>query len=236
MMPFKAMRLRPTATGGAPGPIPTVVGTVAVSGSSAGTTVVWPTHMVGDLLFIECQTSNETVTLPSGFSQIGPQTGTGTPGAVGANLIMGMWKIAASTSEPTVNIPDAGNHTVRGAILIRGVDPSGPVNAFSDSTGTTASITLPGLTTTRGNCLVIHCITDAADNALVGRYSGWTNADLTSVTEDLDGGTNAGNGGGIGAAHGGRAVAGVVGNGSVAFSLGTIDCAMKTIAFQPPLL
>jgi len=69
---------------------------------------------------------------------------------------------------------------------------AGGVEAVSDTSGS-----IPGATTTVTNTLVVTAIaTSLPDETSTAKFSGWTNANLTSLTERTDNSVTAGNGGG----------------------------------------
>lgn len=221
--------------GAAPGPIPTYFGnSTFIGATTASTARSWPVgYAVGDLAIVLQQTSNQAiVTPPTGCTFIA-SIGTGTPASANATLLAVYYKYATSLSEPAITSYNPGDHQLTGFLVFRGCAASSPIDASSTGTGATTSISLPGLTTTTGNCLVLHIVADGADLSSVNRYSAWTNADLASVTERAEAGTTSGTGGGMGMATGEKAAAGVVGNGSVTFAFASTNYAAVTIAIKP---
>jgi hypothetical protein len=88
---------------------------------------------------------------------------------------------------------------------------AGGVEATDDTSGS-----IPGATTTVANTLVVTAIaTSLPDASSTAKFSGWTNANLTSLTERTDNSVTAGNGGGLAIATGVKATAGAYGNTAV---------------------
>jgi hypothetical protein len=74
----------------------------------------------------------------------------------------------------------------------------------------TTAISVPGLTTTVGNTMVVAIASTARDADSTAEFAGWTNASLVSATEGIDAVSSAGNGGGFGMAYGVKTAAGLV--------------------------
>jgi hypothetical protein len=84
------------------------------------------------------------------------------------------------------------------------------------------------------DCLVVVMVSMSFDVSSNGtELSGWTNADLTSLTERADQTNNSGLGGGFGLADGGKAAAGAYGTTSVTHVTATKK-ALLTVALAPP--
>lgn len=218
---------------GAPTTMPTFVGVSGLTGSISTVNSSWPTHVAGDTGTIFVQSSNEAPGAISGWTQQG-QLGTGTPGAAGSVMLTIYTRTAASSSEPTVTVPDSGNHTIAAMLVIRGCDPSTPVDVVATASGATSgTIALPSVTTTGPNRLVVHAVADSLDQGGRTSYSGWANAGLASVTERIDNSGSSGTGGAIAAATGECAIAGAIGAGSVAYSGAAANYVAITLAFKP---
>lgn len=215
----------------APSSAPIFISTGTPAVGQAAINVAWPTHATGDLGLLLVETSNEAPAALSGWTQLA-QLGTGTPGAGGAVMLTIYGRIAASSSEGAVNVPDSGNHNIGVIMVFRGANASSPVDVSATGSGSGASITLPSVTTTGADRLVVCAVGDSWDNNSTARYSDWTHAGIASITERLDAGTTNGNGGGFGAATGERSIAGSTGTGSVTFANGLNNWVAITIALK----
>ena len=179
------------------------LGSVCVPGLPAGTAA-------NDILLLVCETdAGDVVPAPAGYAAV-----TGSPQNGADTALHVFWKRAgASEAAPTPT--RVGDHTVARVAAFSGCVTAGnPINAqaFSNNAAGT-SHTIPGLTTTINNCLVVDVASVGRDSAFTTHFSAWANADLASpsITEFMDGGDSAGGAGGMGGASGGKAVAGAVG-------------------------
>ncbi|MEI6649802.1 MAG: glycine-rich domain-containing protein [Candidatus Moraniibacteriota bacterium] len=210
----------------------------AVGTAATGTTTVTPGlpagHATNDILILFVQSSNEFVTAPSGYTQIGPQHGSGTNVVAGANRLAMFWKRdGGAESAPTV--ADSGDHTYAVIAAFSGCPTTGdPFKYVSGGEKTTASGSgsATGGQTTIDNSLIVTAVTTSLDAVSSATYSSWANTSLSSVTEQFDGGIADGTGGSIGIVTGGKAAAGAVGATTVTESSSTVD-AYATIALLP---
>ncbi len=108
-----------------------------------------------------------------------------------------LWR-RATGSESAITT-DSGDHQVARIVAIGGTQDTGsPWDVTNKGfTGTTTDITIPGDTTTAVNGLALVAAAVAQDLDQDGFISGWTNADLTSITERFDSVKDVGTGGGI---------------------------------------
>lgn len=186
---------------------------VAIGTAANGTGDITPTlpagHTTDDILLLFVQTSNQTVTAPAGWTQLGPAVGFGTAAAAGSMRLTTFWKRHdGSESDPTVS--DPGDHAIAQIMAIRGCVSTGdPFLNIGTARKTTASTTgtAPGGGTPVDACLVVAAFAHALDSASAV-FSSPTNADLSSVTERIDVATTDGTGGGIGVITGVKAAAG----------------------------
>lgn len=206
-----------------------------VSGQNA-VSPAWPAHAIDDIALLLVQTANQAVTLstPAGFVQVAssPQ-GTGTAGGTSATRLTVFWARATSTTMATPTVADSGNNQVAQIITFRGVFGTGnpwDVTAGNVLTPASTAFSIPGATTTVANTLVVAMVANATDTT-TAQTSGWTNANLSGLTEIADANRSSGNGGGFGAAAGVKATAGAYGNttGSLATSSvqGRISIALR---------
>jgi hypothetical protein len=135
--------------------------------------------------------------------------------ATGGVRLTTWWARTTGTSASVPGTTDSGDHQSMGWIQIRGCRTSGdpwvdtPVTSSNTPASTSVSIT--GLTTTVTDALVLGIVAaDLPDSTAGNRFTSWANTSLASVTEQMDGSTNAGNGGAIAMVTGSKAAAGVV--------------------------
>ena len=228
-----------TATPGAT--TPTFVAAGAVSSSTGAITPALPTgRATGDILLLFLETANQAISITNQnggtWTEVtsSPQ-GTGTAGGTSATRLTAFWsRYNGTQGNPTVS--DSGNHQLGRIIAIRGAAASGnPWNITAGGVEATAdtSGSIPGATTTVGNTLVVTAIaTSLPDSSSTTRFSAWTNANLTSVTERTDNSVSSGNGGGLGIATGVKATAGAYGNTAVTLAT-SASKGMMSIAIKP---
>lgn len=143
------------------------------------------------------------------------------------------------TGDGNASITGFSNHALWRTIAIRGCsttgDPYDVTSGYNNGGVASASIVIPGATTTVAECLILAITADGVD-ASGGRVTDgtWANADLTNITDRVDFGTTTGNGGGLAAATGEKAAAGAYGNTTATYVSSRRHGAM-TIAFKPPL-
>ena len=228
--------------------MPTFVASGTAAGGTGNVTVTMPSGIQpNDIAFLWVSSNNEpSSTAPAGWTYIG-SVGSGS-GISTSTAIDAFWIRATSTSLTNPVVIDRGNSTWAQAIVIRGSVTTGtPFVAYATTTNSTSNITtfsLTGPTTTSNNNLIVGLVADTYDNASA-RYSAWTNANLSSVTERADGGSTANNGVGGGAFTGGLATAGAVGTTTVtsaaaslsrnysAFVIGVLPAAIPDIILSP---
>lgn len=167
----------------------------------------------GDILLLPVETGNEAVTTPTGFASVAdsPQ-GTGTPAAATACRLTALWKRAIA-GEATPVIADPGDHVIGQILAFRGCIGSGnpwDVTAGNVEATQQASVSIPGDTTTVANTLVVLAVANQTDT-VTPQTSGFTNADLTNLTERTDVNTTSGTGGGFAVATGEKAAIGSYG-------------------------
>lgn len=197
-----------------------LAGTAA--GSSTVATPAYPaTVNADDIAILIVETSNEPISAAAigdgSWTQFA-SVGTGTAAAVDSVALQGFWRRCdGSEASTTVSLPDSGNHTLGRIYTIAGCVTSGdPIHAVNTSFNNTAStaFSVAGFTTTVSDCLVMCAMGRGNDASGVTAFSGFTNADLTSVSEpaSTEAGTTLGTGGGFGIGIGTKATAGTVGN------------------------
>ncbi len=230
-----------TATSGGGGATPTFVAAGAVSSGTGAITPALPAGIAtNDILLLFLETANQAISITNQnggtWTEVtnSPQ-GTGTAGGTSATRLTVFWsRYNGTQGDPTAS--DSGNHQLGRMIAVRGAVTSGNpwdvtaggVEATADTSGS-----IPGATTTVGNTLVVAAIaTSLPDSSSTTRFSAWTNANLTSITERTDNSVTAGNGGGLGVATGIKATAGACGNTAVTLAT-SASKGMMSIAIKP---
>ncbi len=169
----------------------------------------------GDLILIFLESANQAFTAPAGGGYLeapsSPQ-GRGTAAAANATRLTIFYKIADGT-ETTYTTGDSGDHNAVGSLVISGVDRINPFNANAGTNNAAASttVTFSSVNTTRPECLIINAVATDYDVASTAVFSNPTNANLTSLTERIDGTTAQQDGGGLGVFTGLKATAGSTG-------------------------
>lgn len=214
---------------------------VAVGTNASGLGAIAPPFPIsgvaaGDIALLFIQSSNEAIATPAGWAQVtnSPQS-TGTAATAGAVRIAVFWKLCNGTENgTTVSVADTGNHTVGQIAHYRGCDNASPFDVTAGGTKAAASTTatLPAVTTTVADCLIVLVSGNSNDANSTTMYSAWTNANLVSLTERIDRSVNSGTGGGFGVADGSFVGPGNTGT-TTATETSSRD-AYLTIALKPP--
>ena len=210
---------------------------VGAGAMAAGTGAVSPALPSGwqqnDIFLLFCETANQAVTAPSGWTEVsGSPQGTGTAGRNAATCLSVFWRRAtASDSAPTV--ADPGNHVVAAILAFRNVAESGnpgDVTAGNVLSSASTSVSIPGATTTVPGCMVVVAVATGPDTN-AAQCSGWSNSNLSGLTELVDYYSTQGNGGGFGVAAGTQSTAGNYGTTTAtvatSFVQGRLSIALK---------
>jgi hypothetical protein len=199
--------------------------TVATQGSA---TVSYPAGIeANDLLVLVCQTDqDDSISTPAGWTKEIEQDS-------GAECRLWIfWKL--HTSGSSVAVSWGGDHIVARVLAFRDVKATDPIDAESQSWNGSlgTSVSIPGLTTTVANCLILAFVAhDIASNS--SQVSGWANASLSEGEELTDVSSTVGWDGGFGVYAGYKLAAGVVGSSTA--TLGTAKKrAYGCIALAPP--
>lgn len=215
---------------------PPEVISVGSSFSSTGvpTATLPGTHALNDILLLIIQTSNQNFAAPTGYTQLGPKNGIGTPAAAGATKLCIFWK-RDNGSESAPTLTDSGDHTFGVMLAIRGCPTNGdPFRMMGQAWKFTASTTgTSDVGVTRmDNSLVMNIFAHAIDSGLGQQGSSPANSSLTGVAENFDSGTADGTGGGIYVMSGVKVAAGEVTASTVTWGSSTVDVS-TTISFPP---
>jgi hypothetical protein len=212
---------------------------IPVFATSAQTlTPTWPAHEADDIgLMVLSGIGLNTYTLSTaaGFVAVpdSPQWNSGTNN----NARLQVWWCRATSSAmaaPTIADVASDDAKMAAIVVIKGAATSGnPWDVTAgDNIGTAStSVTFPSDTTTVDNTLIVNLMAYRLD-LLGAQVSGWTNADLTELTEHFDLATATGGGAGIAIATGVKATAGAFA-GTTATLATSATQARLTIAIKP---
>ena len=193
---------------------PTVVSVGSAFSSTATPTATLPgTHAADDILLLIVQSANQSdLSAPAGYARLGPANGIGGAGGAGSLRLQIFWK-RDNGAEGAPTMVDLGDHTYGVMLAIRGCPTVGdPFHILGNAFNFVADTAVSSIDLSRtsvDNCLVLHVAAHAIDSASA-QSSGEANASLSSVTEDFDGATADGVGGGIVVVSGVKATAGEV--------------------------
>lgn len=188
------------------------IGAVAASGNAV--VVGLPAgHTVGDILLLYVESAEPIVTPPTGYAHVpdSPQDSGGTTAT--ATQLSVLWK-RDNGSETAPTVADTGNHQLARIIAVSGCVTSGDpwdVTAGSVDIAATTAVSIPGDTTTIDECLILAASSaNLPDADTTTEFGTPTNASLTSLTEEIDNTTLAGNGGALHVVSGVKETAGIV--------------------------
>lgn len=224
--------------GGGSGTPPTYNGSGTFTANTVAITPPYPASMqAGDVCLLVVTSENQAISLSSaqGFVQVpwSPQYA-GTAASNPASRLAVYWKrTVGGDTAPTV--ADSGNNTEGQIHCFSGVINTGnpwDVGAGGNDGGANdTSGNIPGATTTVDNDLVVLINSTSYNGTSQTQFSGWTNANLSTLTEQTDNSNTAGLGGGHGMATGIMATAGNYGTTTVTLAAtsykGAISIALK---------
>lgn len=195
---------------------PTVVSVGTVAAGTGAVTPGAPAGSVADDIWVVIVESDAVgISVPAGYDTAPHSPGTDLTDNVQLHAI---WKrVDNGETAPTI-AAGSNNHKVARIICIRGCPISGSpwdVDASSDDNTSSTSASIPGATTTGPNRLVLLGIGDKYNVDGTAEFSGYTNANLTGLTEQMDNSSAAGIGGALGLATGVKATAGSYGTTAV---------------------
>lgn len=217
--------------------LPTWVSNGTWTQGTGNLAVDYPAGLVAnDLLLLFVQSNNEAVTTPTGWTEIGTQTGQGAALTAGSTRLAVYYKVAAGTETGTFTVTDTGDHTFGITSAYRGVNVSAPINAVaSTAAAASASLSWPSVTTTRNDCLLVFARGGADDAAAADRITAWANATLGAPTERYDSCAALSFGGSIGWAERGRSTAGASGT-TTATNAASWAAEYRTFALNPSVM
>jgi len=183
---------------------------------TAGTGSITPPYptstnapVAGDIALLLVSSENETISLTTanGFVEVGAQANkaAGTAATDPATRLAVYWKRCVGSDSAPV-IADSGNNTEGQIFLFSGCRNNGnPWDVFAegnDSAANDTSGSIPGTSTTVANTLIVAICSTSNNANSTTEFSGWTNSNLTSLTEQADNSDTSGLGGGFGVATG----------------------------------
>ncbi len=153
-------------------------------------TATLPANWVpGDLAIIILYSDQGSGSVPSTWHEI-----TGSPFGAGTEKLQIFWKFLGETeSDPVTTISGSGTNISHCANVVTysGVNPTTPISVIgTPSNGTGTPMTAGAITTTSGDQMVLGCCGRGDNEDASGQTFGGS---ATGVSEQLDGGTNAGN-------------------------------------------
>ena len=197
-------------------------------GTFTATLSSWSAGDLAVLILYNDQGSGAITTPATGWTQL-----TGSPFGTGTEKLQIFYRfMQAGDSSPTITISGSGtniSHCCNCAVY-SGVDTSDTFHKIGTANqGTSATVTANGVTTTVDNCMLLFA-SGLGDNH---SHSGQTiNSSATGVTEQLDGGTNAGSDSQVQMCDKLIASAGATGNGS-ATAAGSDPFVAIIVALRP---
>lgn len=207
-----------------------------VSGIGSLSIPVPATYTAGNLFVLAIENANQYFVAPTGWTQVssGDQR-TGGSNLAGSIKLTVLWKFATA-SESAVAFSDTGDHQAAIIFQFSGVDSTTPFNASTGSAGgVNANLFFPGVTTTVANSLILMISGFDTDLDSTTEASGYSNANLTNLTEIHDQTTSAGFGGGIVAVIGTKETAGATGTTS-GVATSTLAHVYVTMALNPAVV
>jgi hypothetical protein len=195
--------------------IPTFVNFgVAATGTTAVSPALPASLLVDDILLLFIETANEAITIPTPnggtWTEVtGSPQGTGTAAGLASTRLTVFWsRYNGTQGAPTTS--DSGDHQIAQITAWRGCINTGnpwDVTAGDVLAAASTSVAIPGATTTVNDCLIVAIVSNATDTG-TSQTGTWANASLSGVVERSDVSSTSGNGGGVGCASGGKAIAG----------------------------
>lgn len=173
----------------------------ATAAGAANITVNYPTRQNNDILilFVETATAQPVVTVTAGA---GGGTWTKIDSQDSGESTLNVWWSRWTTGQAaSLTVTDTGDHQIGGIISFSGCVTTGnPFEGLSvnGSIGASTAGEFNEVTTTFYNTEIVGAISSSRDANFTAEFSGYTNSNLTNITERFDNGTNAGNGGGFG--------------------------------------
>lgn len=189
--------------------IPSYVDKGAFTSGTASLSVPPPASITsGQFCILAVESANQNVTDPTDWTEFtNSHQGLGT-GATSNAVRMSAFYKTAGASEGNVSVADSGDHTTAMWLAFDGVDS---INATAGGTqAASTSWTLPAITTTADDCLIVYLIAIDRDATSTANLDSYVCADLANITEIHDQSHATGVGGGLIIVTGEKATAGSV--------------------------
>jgi len=207
-----------TVTRGYVGPKWLGVGTIA-SGTGNVTPALPASMTVGERMVLIAESANQAIAAPSGWTEVtGSPQGTGTAAGTAATRLAVFTRVYQS-GDAAPTITDPGDHCIA---RIHRFEASTVGESAGNTSSASTSGTMPSITTTADDALIVLCASVATDVG-TARFSNWTNAALSNLTERSDDATTQGNGGGLGLTTGEKVTAGATGTTSFTAATSTVQ-------------
>lgn len=215
---------------------PTFVGNGGGTSSTTTITLSWPTNTrAGDFAVLVVESSgSDATTTPSDWTHFPGSPVVDVADSTGSKLNV-LWRVVPSDSPASVSIADAGDHVVGGISVFRNATADALVFATATATKTTASTsaTWPDLTTSSPNNLVL-LLASRPNASTSAAFSGFANANLTSIATAREQGSTQGNGGGFVLIYGTKATQGAIGTSTATLS-SSLTNGYLVIALEPSI-
>lgn len=196
------------------------------AGTGHESSVPWPTHASGHFGLLVVESAGGTIATPSGWTPL-----TSIDNSAFAVKLTVFYRFATSAAESNAALSGGTNNMWGVIVTYTGVNTSTPIYSLSQlPRGSSTGQSAPGLQTFLDDCMIVHCIAWAVDNA-GPLASSPVNAGLGSLSERSDSGTVTNNGGGVIVFDGTLATFGAIG--PTTFTLGSASAlACVTLALQ----
>jgi hypothetical protein len=200
--------------------MPTIVGVGTSVNGTGNITPPYPggyTAVADDVAVTFVETESEIPAPPTNWAQVATiNVASGT-----VTRLTALWRrLTASEAAPAITT--TANHKIGRMIVVRGCRTAG--NPFEAAPVTTelvadTTVSIPGTTTTVADCLMLYAFGTGQDITSSAGATGWANASLANVAEQMDSWTATGLGGGFAMASGEKAAAGATGAMTATLSL-----------------
>lgn len=221
---------------------PTYVAAGTVAQATGGASAVGFTPglpagiQTGDILILALEIANDgdNVSAPTGYTFV--TTAAINSGTSGTRIAYFWRRHTSGDSAPSCTLDAGGDHALARIIAVRGCVATGsPIDATSGGSkaALNTSVTVTGFTTNVNECLIVGAVTNSADGT-TNTFSGWTNSNLSNVTERTDNQVSNGDGAGLAIYTGEQAIAGPTGDTTASTSVAGAN-AFAHFALRPEL-
>ncbi len=218
MKPFSLGRRSSGGGGGGGGAIiPSFVAAGTARADAGSETYPYPSGIAVDdvlLFLLETSPSTGAPVAPAGWTEVTNSPSADTSGTDAQDTRLSVFWRRYDGTGTSVFMSDCGDHQAGIVIAFRNCVLSG--NPWDDTAAgsagsATTAVSCPTVTTAGTDRLILAIATTSREADSTTEFSGWTNANLTGITEIVDFTESNGDGGGIGAAYGFKATAGATG-------------------------